>query len=252
MRTQVGRSTRPSAGLVAGLSSCPINRPDAMPTAKETATLRMGCRNATSVSNVLASPGLLPWTPAASGDDPWTEAPSPPDVTLSSRLPPPPPLPPPVKSSPLSATISRLIANMTTTRTSFTTVTLITSEQNGPRPSISRSTAMALAGDRATPRVAASDATAYTWFADSFDRNPTWLPTTTNAANTKNQVKAVMHPVITSAGFGFFRSSDSNSSDPAATPITARHRLSSTARRSVATLVSSPSTCCPDSTPVMR
>ena len=153
---------------------------------------------------------------------------------------------------PLRAMSSRLTAKRTMTRTSLTTVTAMTCEQKGPAARISRTTAMALAGDRATPRVATREATAMTCALERSARKVSWRPTARKARKTKTQVNEVMHAVITSVGRGFFRMSATCSSAPAATPMTARHKLSTTASFAVTSFVRRPRTCCPASTPTVR
>ena len=132
-------------------------------------------------------------------------------------------------------------------------MTDITSEQNGPFPSISLNTAIADAGDLATPSVAANEATATRCAVDApGPMNSTPRPTNMNVTNTNTHENTVMLAVITSVGFGERRRSARCSSLPAATPMSARQRLSSPASPRVASTLRTPRTCEPHRTPVTR
>ena len=132
------------------------------------------------------------------------------------------------------------------------TVTLMTCWQNGPRASISRMTAMALAGERAIASVPSRDPTSATCADWSGARNATRGPTTRNARNTNAKLKSETHAVITSVGLGWRLKSAICSSAPAAMPITARHIASVAARRAACVSRSTASALGPSTAPVSR
>ena len=111
---------------------------------------------------------------------------------------------------------------------------------------------MALAGDRATASVATRDPTATTCAGPSSARNASRRPTARKAVNTKTHVTTTSEATIASVGRGFLRSSASLSSEPAATPMTARHVSSTQASREVRDAPTSPETCGPARTPTRR
>ena len=156
------------------------------------------------------------------------------------------------KSRFANAANSTLSAKSATTSASLATVTAMTCWQNGPRASISRSTAMALAGERAIASVPSSDPTSATCAVPSSLRNATRGPTTRNARNTKPKLKTETHAVITSVGRGWRRRSANCSSAPAAMPITARHIASVAARRAACVSPSTASALGPSAAPVSR
>ena len=121
--------------------------------------------------------------------------------------------------------------------------------QNGPLPSISFSTAMALAGLLAMARVPNRLAITTTCSVFRFTKKPTRGPITRNARNTNVNENNETQVVMTIVGRGCFRNSPSFSSDPAATPITARHTVSVTATSAVCVDVS---TAGPSNAPVSK